>query len=435
MVDPVEWFFLEIEYTINFFHSLSLGKMLFYFWPALLLDFPRFVLIDIFTFLYQIYFPPKFENSDFAKRLRGSNPPLVSILLPGLNEVETIENCVRSLVENTYPNKEIIVIDDGSTDGMDKVCQRLVKQYGIKFYRHSQRTGKSAGSNHAFGLSRGEFVMIGDADTSFDRNAIYEALLPFSNPQVGAVSANLRVRNSKVSWITRMQAIEYLLGIGVGRRFLAFSNMLCIVSGAFGVYRRTAWESVGGMDVGPGEDADLTIKVRKAGYKIEFAPKAICMTNVPTTVAQFVKQRLRWSNSEIRFRIRTHRNLYHWRFFDPSSTIAMFDSIFFSIFLVFTRISYYSVLFSWRPNLIMQVGFATLLIYCIFTFIRFSVAFILSERKIEDLDLILFIPTFPVFSLIHSFARLYAYLDETLFYASFRDKYVPARVQKTQYQR
>jgi cellulose synthase/poly-beta-1,6-N-acetylglucosamine synthase-like glycosyltransferase len=106
---------------------------------------------------------------------------------------------------------------------------------------------------------------------------------------VGAVSGSLGVRNASASLITRHQAIEYAIGIALGRIVQDSLGILSIVSGAFGAFRRAALEQVGGQDVEVGEDADLTMKLRRAGWRIRFAPDAHALTDAPETVSALMR--------------------------------------------------------------------------------------------------------------------------------------------------
>jgi len=428
-LNPFEWFFGRVGDTLTFLGGLSWGELVVFFWPALFLDLPRWVFTNVSTFFKELYFSDRLEETGFAARLRGADPPLVSIVIAGLNEGGTIEKCVRSLTENTYANKEIIVVNDGSTDNMHEVCQRLTREYGIVYVRHFERAGKSAGVNHGCALARGEFILVGDADTTFDRDAIYQSLLPFADPKVGAVSANVRVRNVEASWWTRMQTIEYNLGIGLGRRFAAAVGLLSIISGAFGIFRRNVVLEVGGHDVGPGEDADITIKIRKAGWQIAFAPKAICMTDVPVGAWRFVRQRVRWDQTTIRFRIRKHRDLYSLWSYDPRTFTALLDTVFFEVVLLAGRVLYYGLLFYEQPGLILPIAFATWIFYMVGDLVQYTIALFLSDRRASDFWLLPFLPFFSFYCFLYSLVRVYAYLDELLFYSSFRDKFIPPRVQ------
>src|SRR4029450_4604104 len=97
---------------------------------------------------------------------------------------------------------------------------------------------------------------------------------------------NLGVRNASASLLTRHQAVEYALGISLGRRIADALGTPPIVSAAFGAFRRSAIDQVGRQDVEVGEDADLTMKLRRAGWRIRFAPEAVALTDGPGTLTQ-----------------------------------------------------------------------------------------------------------------------------------------------------
>ena len=110
----------------------------------------------------------------------------------------------------------------------------------------------------------------------------------------GGVSLNLQVRNIWASLITRFQAIEYLISITFGKHFTDVVGLMSNVSGAAGVFRRSALIDVGGLDIEVAEDAALTGKLRAAGWTIRFAPDAIAETLVPEGIIGLLMQRLRW---------------------------------------------------------------------------------------------------------------------------------------------
>ena len=145
-----------------------------------------------------------------------------------------------------------------------------------------------------------------DGDSHLEPAAIWEIVQPFSDPEVGAVSGAVLARNQDTNLCTWLQSYEYLRCIFVGRMFAARMDVLGVSSGAFGAYRRTALRRVMGWDVGPGEDGDLTLRLRKAGYRIAFTPYAQCFTNLPTSWIRLLKQRRRWEWAAVTFECRKH---------------------------------------------------------------------------------------------------------------------------------
>ena len=141
------------------------------------------------------------------------------------------------------------------TDGMTDVAHTLRAEGLIhEVLRLRHRGGKSAAVNLGFAVCTGDIIVIADIDTSFDRDALAVMLGYFAaDSRLGAVSGDLGVRNERASLITRCQAIEYGISISLGRRIADVLGILSIVSGAFGAFRRSAIESVGGQDVEVGK--------------------------------------------------------------------------------------------------------------------------------------------------------------------------------------
>ena len=271
------------------------------FWYLLLLDFPRYTLSFFATI-----------GSEFARRPgRAMVPfqPFASIIVAGHNERASLRRCVRSLREQAYPRLEIIVVDDGSTDGMAEEMQSLRRQRMIDVaLRGRIRSGKSSACNLGLRHAKGDVVIVVDADSTFDRDAIARVVAPLSDPSVGAVAGNIAVRNARAGLLCALQGIEYLIAISLGKRVLDTLGMVSCASGAFSAFRHDALERLDGFDVGPGEDLDLTLRLRQAGWRIRFADDAWCMTDAPETFRRYVRQRLRWERDSLRLRMRRHRN-------------------------------------------------------------------------------------------------------------------------------
>src|SRR5262245_34596029 len=247
------------------------------FWFTLLFDLPRYVIsLAVIAIFERKDLPP----AEFT----------TSAIVAGHNEADTIRACVESIDAD-----QIIVVDDGSTDGMWNIVERLRSEGLVhKAVRLPIRSSKVTALNMALAHCTGEIVFIIDADTILEPGAIDAALPYFADPQVGGVSCDLKVANESASLTTRFQAIEYAIAVSMGRQASDALDLMPIVSGAFGAFRRFALLRVGGFDMEVTEDAALTMKLRNAGYKIRFAPGAVGKTKVPETVTGLTLQRLRW---------------------------------------------------------------------------------------------------------------------------------------------
>ena len=407
--------------------SLDLASFLLLFWYTILLDIPRFTIGAIVVAGVAVC----------ARSGRMSDLSMsVSVLLVGHNEEKTLPACVASLWEQsiakTVGRMQIIVVDDGSTDRMGEVARRLQREGKIHEVLHlRQRGGKSAGVNLAIDVARGDIVIIADVDTTFDRDALEIMLGYFDDPSVGAVSGNIGVRNASDGLMTRIQAIEYAIGISLGRRVMDALGILSIVSGAFGAFRRSALEQVGRQDVEVGEDADLTMKLRRAGWRVRFAPEARALTDVPDTLSGLTSQRLRWDRGLVTIWGRKFRGALDPRqsTFRLVDALTIIDVLLFQIVLALVFPAYLLWLVYHLGEFSMTVIGATLIVYAVLDAVAFvSAAAVGMERP---LHLLAYIPLYTALQMsVMRIIRIVAIFQELIFRSSYRDRYVPERVMR-----
>ncbi len=420
-----------LQNTLNLYAGMSLGQLFLAFWPFLLIAIPRYILSEIVILVLSLRREPP-AKAAFVARMQN-HPPLVSVLLPGYNEAKTLETTVVALREQSYPNLEIIVVSDGSTDGMGEIGRKFARLGWVRYFEHRIRGGKSSAANFALNAARGDYIVICDADSTFDTDSVWYLMAEFYRPNVTAVAGNLRVRNFATNLLTRCQAMQYLMSIGVGRRVTAWFGMLFIVSGAFGAFRREALLSVGGWDTGPGEDADLTTKSRVIGGQVAFAPKAMCMTDAPDKWYAYFRQQMRWNRSTVRFRLRRYRWMLYpmHRPFVWTNVLGMLDVVVFQIIFAAIFPFYLIWLYDAYPNLFWYIVASIMLLYVVVNYIHFAIAVAFSERKRMDLRLAIYIPLYGLFmGWWLRTVRLLAYADEWLFQSSYKEPYVPSYVQE-----
>jgi cellulose synthase/poly-beta-1,6-N-acetylglucosamine synthase-like glycosyltransferase/peptidoglycan/xylan/chitin deacetylase (PgdA/CDA1 family) len=223
----------------------------------------------------------------------GGSRPAVSIVVPALNEAVGIERTVRALAASDYPDFEMIVVDDGSSDGTANLVERL-GLWGVQVLRQPN-LGKSAALNRGIAAARAGLIVTVDADTVFERQTLGELVAPFSDPAVGAASGNTKVGNRR-RLLGRWQHIEYVMGFNLDRRLYDVLQCMPTVPGAVGAFRREALAELGGFSAATlAEDTDVTLAIGRAGWQVVYAERARAWTEAPATLSALWRQRYRWS--------------------------------------------------------------------------------------------------------------------------------------------
>jgi cellulose synthase/poly-beta-1,6-N-acetylglucosamine synthase-like glycosyltransferase len=243
---------------------------------VILLDLPRYLIATLVTVAVR---------PDRGNGAPGDMP--VSAIVPAHNEEKSLRACLDALRANGI--EQIIVVDDGSTDGTAAVALT----FGATVVTLPERVGKPSAMNAGLQHALCELIVVVDADTVLAPDALGRAL-PLFEPGVGGVGMCLQPRNELATLTTAYQAIEYRVLFSVERRFEDMMGVLPNVSGAAGIFRRDALVQVGGWDVEVAEDAALAMKLRAAGWRLRYAAEAVAYTAVPETVTDLILQRLRW---------------------------------------------------------------------------------------------------------------------------------------------
>jgi poly-beta-1,6-N-acetyl-D-glucosamine synthase len=244
--------------------------------------------------------------------------PLVSVVTAGRNESATIGQCIRGALLCGYSNLEFIFVDDNSTDDSVAVARRAALSVTgsrhdterVRIFPSPRRNGKASSLNIGIRMARGEFIVIHDADSIIQYSAIQHWLLPFGDPQVGGVAANIRVDNSTVNLLTRLQEVEYSMKFTLSKFFQARISLMDIISGMGGIFRGDILRRLGGFDTGLGDDRDLSTMLLKQRFKLAFANDAVVWTTVPETRYHLWRQRMRWRRNIIKIRVSKHRDMF-----------------------------------------------------------------------------------------------------------------------------
>lgn len=240
--------------------------------------------------------------------------PMLSIIIPAYNEEKMIRASVLSALQQTYPNRQVIVVNDGSTDGTLSILQDIAERLkrGQIAYKNDSplplskqfivvnqvNAGKSSALNNGIkNYAVGELVTILDADSQLAPNASAKMVNHFKNPRVIAMADNVRIKRSH-KFIELVQQIEYMLGY----RLKGAEQLLgleYIIGGVGSTFRMTALQAVDYYDSDTvTEDIDLTLKlIRHFGNRqwlFGYAGDAVAYTPPVHNFWQLIRQRYRW---------------------------------------------------------------------------------------------------------------------------------------------
>lgn len=250
-----------------------------------------------------------------APSVRIDPPPVmpgqfVSVIIPAYNEAKVIEQSIRRVLASRDVTLEVIVADDGSTDGTSAIVARAFA--GDERVRLLTLTngGKAAALNRALRIANAPIIVALDADTQFEEMTIARLARWFADERVGAVAGNAMVGN-RVNLVTRWQAVEYVTAQNLERRAFARFGAITVVPGAVGAWRRAALDAVGGYPLDTlAEDQDLTIAVQRAGWQVAFDTDAVAWTEAPEGFRALARQRFRWAYGTLQC-LWKHRSI--WR--------------------------------------------------------------------------------------------------------------------------
>ena len=239
--------------------------------------------------------------------------PAVTVLTAAFNEEKVIEATLRSLVASTYPVREFLVVDDGSTDGTAAIVADLSRTLDARIRLVTQANArKPAALNNGLAHAVGEIVVTVDADTHAAPTMVADLVRHFeADPYgtLGAVGGVVRVGNRRVNLLTRWQALEYLTQIGVERAAHDLLGAIMIVPGACAAWRREAVLRAGGFSEDTlAEDCDLTLALHRQGWRVTQDDTARADTEAPEDVDALLRQRVRWTYGTLQA-IAKHRDM------------------------------------------------------------------------------------------------------------------------------
>ena len=340
------------------------------------------IIVTIYIFLNLISFrniskyAKKIKYVELKEIFRLHNFKPVTVIVPAYNEENGIVESVRSFLQLEYPDYQLIVVNDGSTDG---TLEQLFKHFQIRqasfspYYEiasqpikavylspaypnlvviDKENSGKADSINAVINISRNPLITVIDADSILERDCLLKIVRPFmEDDNIVAVAGTVRIANGckinrgyieevglSKSWLARFQVVEYLRAYIFGRNGFDFLNAILITSGAFSCFRRDALIEIGGYKAGSvGEDMQIIVRLQKElrmknpKTRVTFVPDPVCWKIVPEKIKSLSSQRARWQKGTIET-IRHNKEL----FFNPDyGSLGMLVFPYYTFFEVF----------------------------------------------------------------------------------------------------
>ncbi len=342
----------------------------------------------------------------------SSQKPLISILVPCYNEEKVIKASLESLINQTYPKYEIIVIDDGSDDDTFIIAKNMEFNNGnVKLKAYTKpNSGKADALNFGIEKAKGEFFLAVDADSKISPDALELMVKYFQDPKIAAVAGSVYVTNGENLW-TKLQALEYIQGLNLVRNGQAFFKLVNIIPGPIGMFRKSAVKAIGKYtDDTYAEDCDLTLRLIEAGFKIDYEIDAVSYTEAPESLLDLLKQRYRWTRGILQSILKHKIKLFAmYSNFSLSMVLwyMLFEAIFWPIASIFANIFiiYISIM----------SGFGEMLLYwwIIFTILDISASIYCVSVTKERMKLVLYSIYYRIFFInIINVAKVLASLEE-----------------------
>ncbi|MDD5012286.1 MAG: glycosyltransferase family 2 protein [Candidatus Nanoarchaeia archaeon] len=252
--------------------------------------FYMFVSIYFLAFFLILYFNNKKTLFDFPATQKKYS---ISVLVPAYNEQATLRETIEAIFDIDYPIKEVIILNDGSTDRTREISEELLKKFPKLKLVNKENSGKGDSLNQGIKMAKGELVVVVDADSYPAKDSFGKLVGYFDDEKVGGVTCFFAPRN-KNTFLEKMQVIEYNV-IALVRKLLGYVDGVYVTPGPLAMYRKTALEKINGFDSkNMTEDIEIAWNLTNAGYERKMCLATNATTTVPNKWKAWYIQRRRW---------------------------------------------------------------------------------------------------------------------------------------------
>lgn len=360
----------------------------------------------------------KHRNRSDQNKKKVSRPdkkalPTFSIIVPMKNEEKVADRSLKALLNLNYPSqkREIIIIEDGSTDKTAEICTRYAQRHPdhIILRHRSESNGKPSALNYATKHSKGEIIAVFDADNVPETDTLLRAAEYFEDPSIAAVQGTTSSINADENMLTKFVSYEETAWLRTYIQGKDALNLFVPLTGSCQFIRRNILERVNGWDEESlSEDVEMSAKLTEKGYRIKYAPDILSWQETPANITQLIRQRTRWFRGYMETAVKYGRLLRNINKRNIDAEMTLLAPYTFTMYLLihFTALQSFVA----PPSLIFQLAVWLASILNIVTLLLLGVvlAYVTKPRKITNL---LWLPFVYAYWIIQTFVALRALIQ------------------------
>jgi len=318
---------------------------------------------------------------------KNADLPTVTIVVPVKDEERVVRRLLDALLRLKYPpgKKEIVMIEDASTDQTPEVCREYVRKHPsmIRFFHRDRSEGKPSALNYGFAQAKGEIVAVFDADNVPEPDILEKAVRYFEDPSVAAVQGTTCAINAEESMLTKIISYEEAVWLKNYLQGKDTLNLFVPLTGSCQFIRRDVAKEVGLWDENClAEDLEMAARITENGYNIRFAPDLVSWQEAPSKISQLIRQRIRWYRGYMEVAIKYGRFLkkLEKKTFDAEVTLIG-PYVLASFFLSYLMSVYFSIFPVDAPVLLVMTKIT--LMFTMFTLLTAGVALVCATRPMR----------------------------------------------------
>jgi cellulose synthase/poly-beta-1,6-N-acetylglucosamine synthase-like glycosyltransferase len=354
------------------------------------------------------------KKSQPEKRLSAKNLPSFSIVVPVKNEEKVIGRLLEALQNVEYPadKKEIVIVEDGSTDGTLDICRRYADMHDVKMQilHKPFSDGKPSALNCGVLHSAGDIIGVFDADRVPAPDALENVLTCFEDSAVAAVQGRTLSINSEESMLTKFISYEEAVWCEAYLRGKDALNLFVHLRGSCQFFRREALKRVRGFDERSlSEDMEISARFVERGYRIRYAPDVRSWQESPPDVKQLFRQRTRWFRGTMEVALKYGKLMAKPRRVSLDAEATLFGPFVLIASLLSYLAAFYMAFVPSPLDVLLRVVMQFTALVATATMFAFGLALIYSSRP-RKISNVLWLPFIYFYWSLQAFIALYAVL-------------------------